>query len=229
MRQDPSKRMKLLPPMGPQTGAHLVNPYQFPYGHPQMVFQYPMFGRPFPHDSQASTSQGSDVLFPPLPLSHPNAHLTRPKAEEIAKEVSDMLFPPLPSYSQTRYAKELQKASSSRSQSVSNEDFPSPDSASCPPLSSASSTTSMPVLTPNNSSSPPEPEILHQAEEVEVEIRIGSQVDSESDIDRVTPAATRVDKGKGKAVETFDMVNYSSCFCLTRMLTSTTGIFPDVT
>ena len=135
-----------------------ANPYHFPYGYPQMTTTgYPMVS--FATNMQPQVH--SDIIFPPLPLNHPNAHLVNGNQPMVMENATDgIIFPPLPASSQTRFIREQKVYGSSASQisvqTTISDDELSP--ASAPPMSAASSmseASSIPDLTPNNSSSSP--------------------------------------------------------------------------
>lgn len=132
----------------------------------------------FPYYSQNTLSQSSasasnskvdaDIIFPPLPKDHPNAHLINGSLSSNNTVVdAGVLFPPLPEFSGTRIVRErmekelaqrasesslVESCSQTSSQAVTDSGRTSPVPA--PPLSSGSS--SVPELTPNSSSSPDE-------------------------------------------------------------------------
>lgn len=149
-----------------QVNHHNLNTY--PYGASQ-----------FPRAQFATSIPAlvhSDIIFPPLPANHPNAHLVNTIAAPAETFDKDVIFPPLPAYSQTRIAQEQRLKALSRESSSSpvpdTPARPSPELGSsapsspvlAPPPSSDASTSSIPELTPNNSSSPREGEDVDEDE-----------------------------------------------------------------
>lgn len=132
-----------------------ANPYHFPYGYPQIPGGYSMVITPSTHGQVQS-----DIIFPPLPSNHPNAHLVNQSQPVTEESNNGIIFPPLPAFSQTRILIEQKEQAFSNSQesaetALSDEEH-SPVSA--PPMSATSSmseASSIPDLTPNNSSSSP--------------------------------------------------------------------------
>lgn len=220
-----AKRVQLMATTAPSS---FPNPYHFPYGYPNAQVQFPS-GPPgsYYFDQQGMVVQNADMLFPPLPPSHPSAHLvngTQPY-EHVMDDVEDrdVLFPPLPAYSQTRLAREARMRDLAESQmpSSSQQSLSASDSDSspptAPPLSSASSSMSIPALTPNNSSSSPvgddELEMeLGYPEDDNVQIYVGESSTPE-DVQTVQPSAlASIDKGKGRASDTVSAAVLLSLF-----------------
>ncbi len=204
-----AKRVQLAAPP-----TSFPNPYHFPYGYPNA--QYPP-GHPGSYyvDQQGAGVQNAELLFPPLPPSHPSAHFvngTQPYEHVMdSNEDQDILFPPLPAYSQTRLAREArlremaegQNMPTSSQQSLSGSDADS-SPPTAPPVSSASSSMSVPALTPNNSSSSPvgddelEMMELGYPEDDDVQIHGGGSSPHDG-VQTVQPTELLNNEGKGKA------------------------------
>lgn len=143
----------------------MPNPYTFPYGSHSHIVRPSIFGQ------VAGTQMDADVIFPPLPPNHPNAHLVNPATVSMESVDQDVIFPPLPAYSQTRIIQEQRMRELSMQSTLSEDTEPSePFSqsgsddessgiAAAPPMTSESSSSSVPDLIPSTSSSdPPVPE-----------------------------------------------------------------------
>ncbi|KAI5121886.1 hypothetical protein M0805_001091 [Coniferiporia weirii] len=181
--------------------AAIPNPYTFPYGYPQAA-------RPLMYAQSTEAVVQADIIFPPLPANHPNAHLVNRALSSSESLDEDVIFPPLPAYSQTRIVREqrMQELSRQSSSSSLTQDYsqassqvPSDDESSpisAPPMSSASSSASVPDLTPNNSSSsPPEPdEEDGESEFMYINEDVSSEAESTHEEDEPDP----IWKGKGK-------------------------------
>ena len=219
-----AKRSHLTAPSNP----NFPNPYHFPYGFANQQMQYPIApGQqpPYYFDQGGMMIQSADLIFPPLPPSHPSAHLvngsqSQPMSEQHLQDDVNMLFPPLPPYSQTRQAREAimrdAAAASDPSQSVHHqqvEHYERASSSSSPgiaPLSSStSSIPSVPALTPNNSSSSPvcgDDEVFELLYPESNDVAIQDECSPSADeLHAVHPSeilSSRVDKGKGRAIGT---------------------------
>lgn len=194
-----SKRIRLAPSMP-------ADPYHYPFGYAFLPGQFPppfgVTGHDLPLDAHA------DFIFPPLPPSHPSAHLINQILPVQGENNGDVIFPPLPAYSQTRIVREqiLQEVGQQRdSPNISSDD--ENERATNPPLSASSeSVNSIPELTPDNSSSSPvgPEEEAHPAESnadvVEATAENPTQVEySTQEEFRINSAPVNIDKGKQKA------------------------------
>lgn len=172
-KEEKSKRARLV---------SMPNPYTFPYGSHSHTVRPLLFGQ------ISGPRMDADVIFPPLPPNHPNAHLVNPKTSSIESLDQDVIFPPLPAYSQTRIAQEQRMRELSKQSTPSENMEPSEpasqigsddetfDTASAPPMSSESSSSSVPDLILNNSSSSPRPEEVENMEDLDNLFTIGDDV-----------------------------------------------------
>ena len=139
---------------------HPPNPYHFPYGYPQLPMHFPIPGQPFYIDQSRIRA---DMVFPPIPTTHPSAQMLNPVHPSGNDHV---IFPPLPASSQTRIAREAHLKAQAQLESGANmkmeeeeeveADSQSDAKQSTPPLPpSDASTSSLPELVSNDSSSSP--------------------------------------------------------------------------